>query len=105
MKGHKEVLSLSSDPEVCSFWFEASIEQNFVLYFFCIVQNLTGRCTVYNSVFTEVNFRGGFDNNFCSELQSQFGIRFDDVRWQNHINSLKPLVRTLILFSITINQN
>lgn len=45
LKGHKEVLSLSSDPE------------------------------------------------------SQFGIRFDDVRWQNHINSLKPLGLNILLNS------
>ncbi|KAJ7382612.1 hypothetical protein OS493_033970 [Desmophyllum pertusum] len=32
-------------------------------------------------------------------LLSQFGLRFDDIRWQNHINSLKPLGLNILLNS------
>lgn len=78
LKGHKEVLSLSSDPEVCSLWFKASIEKNIVWYF-CIVHNLTGRCTVYNSVCVRSEFKGGFlqffvDPNCRVNLESDLMI-------------------------------
>ncbi|XP_078346969.1 transmembrane protein 94-like isoform X3 [Oculina patagonica] len=37
--------------------------------------------------------------NLSSDPESQFGLRFDDIRWQNHINSLKPLGLNILLNS------
>lgn len=37
--------------------------------------------------------------NLSSDPESQFGLRFDDVRWQNHLNSLKPLGLNILLNS------
>lgn len=37
--------------------------------------------------------------SLSSDPESQFGLRFDDIRWQKHINSLKPLGLNILLNS------